>query len=120
MCPRGSTAYVITRALLIPLYFLGAGHYNNGRQYEGERWGVYFGSFFPIFPQPSPFWPPPDSAYIYIYIYIYIYLFIYATYVYYTCMRVYVYVCGVCGVKASQWKYHLLCTATAAALVREQ
>jgi len=32
--------------------------------------GVYFGSFFPIFPHPSPFWPPPDNAYIFIYLYI--------------------------------------------------
>lgn len=111
MCPRGSTAYVITRALLIPLYFLGAGHYNNCADNEGERRGVYFGSFFLSSLVHRPFGRRPATR-----IYVYLSTCTICVCVLYTCVSVRVYVCGV---KASRWKSHLLCTA-AAALVREQ
>lgn len=107
MCPRGSTAYVITRALLIPLYFVGAGHYNNCADNGGERRGVYFGSFFSYLPSSIALLAAARRR-----VYVYVYLS--------TCV-ICVYACQcVCGVKASRWKSHLLCTAAAAALVREQ
>lgn len=54
-------AYVVTRALLIPLYFLGSGHYNAvSADNEDDRRGVYFASNF-FFPSSFSYLPPAIS-----------------------------------------------------------